>query len=207
MEEKELDNEIDKDNIKSQNRNEYDIRLRFDAFTAGIKNGGLRSVATINLLVCYIIASINNKVTAQNIIDTVAEGEIANHFEISNAIAKLIQSGVIVEDEEGTLTLAVDSPESIELIEHDLPLTIRDSAIKICQKIIAKETFKRENKVEIIPIENGYNVELHISDNKTDYLKLTLFAPSKEQAEMIKDKFITNPIKVYDNLITSIFNN
>ena len=174
---------------------------------AGIKNGGLRSVATINLLVCYIIASINNKVTAQNIIDTVAEGEIANHFEISNAIAKLIQSGVIVEDEEGTLTLAVDSPESIELIEHDLPLTIRDNAIKICQKIIAKETFRRENKVEIVAIENGYNVELHISDNKTDYLKLTLFAPSKEQAEMIKDKFITNPIKVYDNLITSIFNN
>lgn len=203
MEEKEFDNE----NIESQNRNEYDIRLRFDAFTAGIKNGGLRSVATINLLVCYIIASINNKVTAQNIIDTVAEGEIANHFEISNAIAKLIQSGVIVEDEEGTLTLAVDSPESIELIEHDLPLTIRDNAIKICQKIIAKETFRRENKVEIVAIENGYNVELHISDNKTDYLKLTLFAPSKEQAEMIKDKFITNPIKVYDNLITSIFNN
>ena len=163
MEEKEFDNE----NIESQNRNEYDIRLRFDAFTAGIKNGGLRSVATINLLVCYIIASINNKVTAQNIIDTVAEGEIANHFEISNAIAKLIQSGVIVEDEEGTLTLAVDSPESIELIEHDLPLTIRDNAIKILENILIITTKKVPRKAGLLCL-HGICSSFSVSDYAGD---------------------------------------
>lgn len=197
----------DYNDIENLSKNEIDPRLRFDAFTAGMKDGGLRSVTSINLLVCYIIANINGKVTAQNIIDAVNEGMIANYFEISDAIARLKKANTIVEDENGVLSLNVDAGASIDLIEHDLPLTIREESIKLCQKIIAKETYQRENKVEIVKLENGYNVVLHISDMTVDYMTLTLFAPTIEQAEMMKDKFITNPIKVYENLIEGIFNN
>ena len=94
-------------NDKTQNlhENEADPRLRFDAFTAGVKNGGLRSVTSINMLVCYIVATIGDKVTAQNIIDTVDEGMIANHFETADAISRLKKNGVIKENGDGTLKL------------------------------------------------------------------------------------------------------
>ena len=87
-------------NDKTQNlhENEADPRLRFDAFTAGVKNGGLRLVTSINMLVCYIVATIGDKVTAQNIIDTVDEGMIANHFETADAISRLKKNGVIKEN-------------------------------------------------------------------------------------------------------------
>lgn len=102
-------------NDKTQNlhENEADPRLRFDAFTAGVKNGGLRSVTSINMLVCYIVATIGDKVTAQNIIDTVDEGMIANHFETADAISRLKKNGVIKENDDGTLKLLDSNTNAI----------------------------------------------------------------------------------------------
>ncbi|MBQ9531178.1 MAG: DUF4364 family protein [Eubacterium sp.] len=197
-----IENDIEKKSL-----NEIDPKLRFDAFTAGIQEGGLRSVSSISLIVCYIIANINGRVTADNITQTMDEGMFANHFEVSDAISKLKKSGVISEDENGALTLINTSKANIELIEMDLPLTVRENSIKLCQKIIAKEKYRRENKVEIIPKNNGFAVNLNISDKDTDFLSLNLFATTKEQAEMIKEKFISDPIKVYETLIEAIFNN
>lgn len=193
--------------IKEKSENEIDPRLRFDAFMGGVLDGGLRSVSSINLLVCYIIANINGKVTAENIINTMDEGMLANHFEIADAVSKLKKNGIIAENEDGALTLVDSSKANIDLIEKDLPLTVRERSISICQKIIARESYERENKVEIINTDKGYNVTLHISDKDTDFMTLTLYAGSKEQAETLKEKFISNPIKVYDTLIESIFNN
>ncbi len=188
-------------------QNEIDPKLRFDAFTAGIQDGGLRSVSSISLIVCYIIANINGRVTAENITQTMDEGMFANHFEVADAISKLKKSGVITESDDGALSLVDVSKANIELIEMDLPLTVRENSIKLCQKIIAKEKYKRENRVAIIPKDKGFTVNLHISDKDTDFLSLRLYASTKEQAEMIKEKFITDPIKVYETLIEAIFNN
>jgi hypothetical protein len=197
----------EKDNLENMSKNEIDPKLRFDALMAGVPDGGLRSVSSISLIVCYIIANINGRVTADNIVQTMDEGMFANHFEVADAISKLKKSGVIYEAEDGALTLVNPSKANIELIEMDLPLTIREKSIKLCQKIIAKENYRRENHVEITKKENGYNVNLNVSDNKTNFLSLNLFAATKEQAEMIKEKFISNPINVYETLIEAIFNN
>lgn len=193
--------------VEKMSPNELDPRLWFDAFTAGVKNGGLRSTSSISLLVCYIVANINGKVTAQNITNTMDEGMIANHFEVAEAIAKLKKSEIISEAEDGALTLCDLGLANIDLVEKDLPLTVRENSIRICQKIIAKETYQRENKTTIEKVDNGYDVTLHISDKDTDFMVLTLHTTTIEQAEVIKDKFITNPIAVYDTLIEGIFNN
>jgi len=193
--------------INNMSQNEIDPKLRFDAFTAGMQEGGLRSVSSISLIVCYIIANINGRVTAENITQTMDEGMFANHFEVADAISKLKKNGVITESEDGALSLINVSKANIELIEMDLPLTVRENSIKLCQKIIAKEKYRRENRVEIIEKDNGYIVNLNVSDKTTDFLSLNLFASTKEQAEMIKEKFISNPIKVYETLIEAIFDN
>ena len=118
----------EKDNLENMSKNEIDPKLRFDALMAGVPDGGLRSVSSISLIVCYIIANINGRVTADNIVQTMDEGMFANHFEVANAISKLKKSGVINEAEDGALTLVNPSKANIELIEMDLPLTIREKS-------------------------------------------------------------------------------
>ena len=48
---------------------EYNPALQFDAFTAGIEDGGLRSSSSIAILACYIIARSEEKLTKKNVVD------------------------------------------------------------------------------------------------------------------------------------------
>ena len=61
---------------------EYNPALQFDAFTAGIEDGGLRSSSSIAILACYIIARSEEKLTKKNVVDALVEGKIANYFDI-----------------------------------------------------------------------------------------------------------------------------
>lgn len=184
-----------------------DAKMKFDAFMGNVKEGGLRSVSSIMLLISYIVANMNGKVGYDTIINAIDDAMIANHFEVSDAISKLIKSGAIFENEEKMLCVKEKDIASIELIEKDLPFTIREKSIKACQKIIARESYKRENKATIEKSENGYTVHLAVSDNDNDFMKLDLYASSEEQAQMILDKFLLDPISIYENLIDSIFSN
>ena len=199
---KQLEEKLDRMSEK-----ETDPFLAFDAFTAGVKDGGLRSVSAIHIIVCYIVANLGGKVTAEIIKQAMSEGMLANHFEVSDAISRLIKNGTIIEADDGALTLSDKSGASIELVEKDLPFTVRERSIHLCQKIIARETYRRENKVEIEPAGKAYTVTLHISGPETDFMKLSLYAATIEQAEMIKEKFITDPVSVYETLIEAIFAN
>lgn len=182
-------------------------KMRFDAFMANVKDGGLRSVSSIYMLVCYIVANMNKRVSAATIIEAVDGAMIANYFEISDAVAKLLKAGTIIESDDEMLYMDEQDIEEIALIEKELPLTIRQRSIKACQKVIARETYQRDNKVISEKVDGGYKVNLKVSDNTTDFMNLELFAVNESQAEMIKDKFISDPAAVYETLIDAIFNN
>lgn len=182
-------------------------KMRFDAFMANVKDGGLRSVSSIYMLVCYIVANMNKRVSAATIIEAVDGAMIANYFEISDAVAKLLKAGTIMENDDEMLYMDEQDIEEIALIEKELPLTIRQRSIKACQKVIARETYQRDNKVISEKVDDGYKVHLKVSDNTTDFMNLELFAVNESQAEMIKDKFISDPAAVYETLIDAIFNN
>ncbi|MBR7072543.1 MAG: DUF4364 family protein, partial [Eubacterium sp.] len=136
---------MDKNENKIISDSAVDPALRFDAFMGGVKDGGLRSVSSISIMVCYIVANMNGRVTAEVIMQAMDEGMLANHFEVANAISKLIEAGTITEAEDGALTLNANAKESIDLVEKDLPFTVRERSIHLVQKILAKETYKKEN--------------------------------------------------------------
>ena len=190
----------DKDKIE-----EYNPRLQFDAFTGGIENGGLRSQNSIKMIACYILANAGKNITAEHIVKTMVEGKIANYFEITNAISQMIKLNNFIENSDKTLSITPECKSAIDIVEKDLPLTIRDKSIKLCRKIMAQEIYEKENKVEIEKISNGYTVTCHVCDVDKDFMALSLFVPTQTQAEVLKEKFLTNPVAVYENLIDSIF--
>ena len=198
---------MDKNENKIISDSAVDPALRFDAFMGGVKDGGLRSVSSISIMVCYIVANMNGRVTAEVIMQAMDEGMLANHFEVANAISKLIEAGTITEAEDGALTLNANAKESIDLVEKDLPFTVRERSIHLVQKILAKETYKKENEVVIVNNGGTYTVNMKIAGDKTDYLKLSLYAPTVEQANTIKERFLTDPVKFYDTVIEAIFAN
>lgn len=184
---------------------EYNPALDFDAFTAGIEDGGLRSSSAISILVCYILANCEEKITAQNIIDAVVDGKIANYFEVSNAISKMIKKGHFTENENGYLKISKDCKFAVDIVEKDLPITIREKSIELVRKLAEREINKKENRVEIKEQKNSFEITMHVSDIDKDFMVLTLNVPTMAQAELIRDKFQQNPTEIYQNLINSIF--
>ena len=191
----------------NENNNETNPLLRFDAFMGNVKDGGLRSVTSIYILVSYLVSNLNGKVSRENLLEATNDTMLANYFEMSDAITKLLKSGTLKENEDGMLYMDQKDASEVELIEKDLPLTVRERCIKACQRIIARETYKRENKVSVEKCGNGYKALLRVSDKDSDFMKLELFAPTEEQALMLKEKFISDPVSVYETLIEAIFNN
>ncbi len=184
---------------------EFNPSLQFDAFTAGIEEGGLRSSSSITIIVCYILANCKEKITERNIIDALVDGKIANYFEISSAIGKLVKKGYITQSDEGYLKINADCKFLVEIVENDLPLTIREKSIELVSKFAAMDINKKENKVTIEKDENGYKITLHVSDIDSDFMVLTLNVKTETQAQVIKEKFQQNPAGVYENLMNSIF--
>ncbi len=185
---------------------EFNPAMQFDAFTAGIEDGGLRSSSSISIIVCYILANCSEKITAQNIIDAMVVGKIANYFEISNAISKMKNKGYIEEQEDGTLKITADCRFLVDLVENDLPITVREKSIELVRKLAAIDVNKKENKVIIEKADAGkYLITMHISDVDCDFMELKLYVASETQAVVIKEKFEQNPAAVYENLINSIF--
>ena len=186
---------------------EYNTALQFDAFTAGIEDGGLRSSSSIAILACYIIARSNEKLTAKNVVDALVEGKIANYFEISSAISKMIKTNNLVENEDGHLSITEKCAFNVEMLENDLPITIREKAVELAAKTARLELNKKENKATVEKDGNRYKVTLHVSDKDCDFMVLSLYFPSEAQAQIVKEKFQTHPGEVYENLINSIFAN
>ena len=148
------------------------------------------------ILACYIIARSNEKLTAKNVVDALVEGKIANYFEISSAISKMIKTNNLVENEDGHLSITEKCAFNVEMLENDLPITIREKAVELAAKTA---TVEKDG--------NRYKVTLHVSDKDCDFMVLSLYFPSEAQAQVVKEKFQTHPGEVYENLINSIFAN
>lgn len=185
---------------------EYNPAMQFDAFTAGIEEGGLRSTSSIALLACYIIARSNEKITAKNLTEALVDGKIANYFEISNGISKMIKADNLVEDENGYLSITDKCRFNVDMLENDLPITIREKAVELVAKYVKHEIYKKENKAYVEKEGDNYKVTLHVSDKNCDFMVLSLYFPSEAQAQVIKDKFLLHPSEVYEGLINAIFN-
>ena len=182
----------------------YNPGLQFDAFTAGIEDGGLRAKSSISAMVCYTLANIEKPLSIKNITDALTAGCIANYFEICDSIDRLKAAGQIVEKDD-RLYATPQCKAAVELIENDLPLTMREKSIACCQRALAKETYQRENRVDIEPDGNAFQVTLHVSDIDRDFMALKLYMPTKAQAQAVKEKFQANPVRVYEAVINTLF--
>lgn len=180
---------------------------QFDAIANDMESGVLRSKDTIKVAICYILTNVKENTTEQIILEAMTAGEIANYYETADAVAELLKEKVIEKDEHGFLTITEKGKTSVQFLEDNLPKTIREKSIAIVSKLASREIYKKQIHSELEECENGFKVTLHVNDKEQDFMSLTLYVASKEQAVLIKEKFTNDPVKVYNSLINSIFQN
>lgn len=183
------------------------IQPEFDAFNEGVTRGGLRSKNDVMLLICYVLKSVQRTVPAHIVTNALQEEELANYFTIMEAISDLIENGNLKksrENGEDMLTLTEQGLRAVSVIEQDLPLSIRETAVKATVHANTLERNMRDNKVEIKEEEDGCKVTFTLNAEETELLKLTVFVTDYDHAVRLRTHFLEDPVKVYSALLTAL---
>ncbi len=188
--------------------------MEFDALTGGIEPGGLRTKNEIRLLICYLLCGIKAPLAKQDVIQIMQENGLANYFEVMDALAEMVEKGTIDAVSYNQFDLKQDcvlcnevSRNIAKQLDATLPTSVKDRAVAAAVNLLAKAKREHENRVEITPLKQGYQVACHISGGETNLMTLTIFVPDLYQARLVKEKFHKDPQRIYSILLASVTDN
>lgn len=177
-----------------------------DTFTGGVGPGGLRTKNDIRVLLCYLLASVSAPLRQDDILSILQEYNLANYFEIMDALSYLLEKGLLspVPDLPGFLSIGLGGREIASQLDGTLPLAIREKTVAAAANLLARARREQENRVEIKKNEKGYSVTCHVSDGEMDLMAFTLYAPDLYQARLIKRNFHRNPEVIYQVMLAAV---
>lgn len=176
----------------------------YDAFTAGVEPGGLRTQNDIKILICYLLDSIDSALSIDDLTKILQEKSLANYFEIIEAVNSLIEKNCITVEDDGFCSICEKGRKIAETLDTTLPLSVRDKALSAAVATLSYARNERENRVDIIPWTKGFQVICHVSGGDLDLMQISLYVPDEKQAKMVKENFHNNPAKIYETLLKSL---
>ena len=160
------------------------------AFSAGVRFGGLTDKTEIKILVCYLLTNAKESLTEQQIIDAVIGQELANYFELQDALSHLTEQQIIVEDN-GFYSITDEGKDISRQLEKVLPFSVRERAYKAVIEILQYEALKRQNKTTVTPLENGgFNLNCTIADGDFVLFSFDVHMPNEKTAHLAEQNFI-----------------
>ncbi len=179
----------------------------YDAFAEGVGEGGLRSRAEIKALICYILRNLDMPITNEQLNEIILGKALANYFEVSQALSELAANGSVTSayrDGRECLLLSGEAALASDVLERELPKSIREKAINAGVEIITRARRERETKIDIEPSGDGYTVTFAISDGKDVLMRLSVYAADMQQAEHIKNNFLQDPVRIYSVILAAL---
>lgn len=176
--------------------------MSFDTFDEGINPGGMRSKNEIRILICYLIKSVKAPVSKELILESLQKDGLANYFEASACFDDLVINRHITVNGNNKYTLTEDGMMIATQLEDSLAYTVKEKAFHCVMMLLEKEKTERENKVEIVKNERGYNVKCSITSEGLTILSLEFYVPDYEQAKLVKKNFRKNPELLYKTTIS-----
>ncbi|MBQ4243855.1 MAG: DUF4364 family protein [Clostridia bacterium] len=179
--------------------------LGFDAFSAGVMPGGLRSTAQIRVLIAYLVNNLAHPLPKDSVCGILQIHGLANYFEINEALDDLIKTGNIETDSDNCLRITELGKAAVNELQRTIPKSVREKALNDALTVQTLERRKNENGCIVEKSGNGYNVTFSITDGDDTLMKLTVYAADGKQVEIIKDNFFNDPVGLYAGIVSKLF--
>jgi len=180
--------------------------LENNASSAGVKLGGLFNTAEIRILICYILASVDEPVPANMLVNTLHYEGIANAFEVSDAIVSLTQTDHIklFEEKEDSYIITDKGRDTAETLKTSLSLTVKERALAATIKMLSRFKNAKETKFETIKENDNTYLSCSVIDGDLPFMTIKLLLSDEQQAELIKERFLDNPTEFYRLIIEKL---
>lgn len=160
------------------------------AITAGVRIGGLNDRTEIKILLCYLLAALDQPITQNQLIEVVCGQELVNYFEMQSALQHLLDQKLIKEDENG-FSIMPEGKEIADQLETVVSATVRRYTYTMATNILQYEALKKQNRIEITPVDGGgYNLKCSIEDDNFTIFSMNILMPDKKSAEFAGQQFV-----------------
>lgn len=176
-----------------------------NAFGEGVTEGGLRNTTQIKIFIEYIVDSLKDPLTAEMAVEAVTRGNLANYFEVSQALSELMDNNNIVADSEGLLYLTPKGQSSLTELIGEIPASVKEKGLSDAAQVQINHRNAGSNTAVIVKSGEGYNVICTVLHKGNPVMSLTLYAADFAQAENIKTNFMDDPAKVYASVISILY--
>jgi len=179
-----------------------------DFISAGVAPGGLYNRAEIQTLLCDLTMQLARPLMI-SVAEAVFTGEgLANYFEFHAALHELTQQGKLVlqsQNSELVLVLPEQFRHATATLANDLPRHARDRALHAAEQMQQHSRREADNRISVYPTKDGgFYITFRQGESDDMLLSVTIYAPDKDQAERIHQRFLENPGKLYGAVIEAI---
>lgn len=172
-----------------------------DAFTAGVKLGGLTNGIEIRILLCYLL-KLAGPLDRDLLEQALMEEELVNYFELCAAIESLASHGLAEQGPDGSYAITPKGAEVADALGYDLPRTVRESAARSVIRLQAWRHKEAQHHAKVLETPEGFAVECSIADISGEVLRLRLAMPDRLTAETARKCFVENGSEIFRLLVT-----
>ena len=155
-----------------------------EAFTAGVRPGGLTDDTQIRMLLCYLV-KVAGPVKRETMQGALLQEQLVNYFEFADALAEVEKQQLVTVDEDGRYTITRRGTTVADTLAYDLPRTVRESAIRAVMQIRSWRHRAASNRAVVQEKDGQFSVVCSIADMGSDVFRMELAMPDKLTAEMI----------------------
>lgn len=171
-----------------------------EAFTAGVKPGGLTDNTQIRILLCYLVKTAG-PLTRDTLQGALLQEQLVNYFEFADALADVERQQLVASDEQKQYSITEKGSTVADTLAYDLPRTVRESAIRAVMQIQSWKHKAAMNRAHIEEEDGEYVVWCAIGDMGSDVFRLQLAMPDKLTAETIKNNFTAHGSEIYSKVM------
>lgn len=179
--------------------------MEYNAFVGGIAPGGLTNDFEVKILICYLLSKLNQPVSFSLLNEVFGKTSVVNYFEYTEALSELKTTGQIskepTDSNEEVYVLTELGRAAAEEFGKTLPRSVRDKTLETARSILDAARRDAENCVQISEVQDGYQLTLTVKDIGTDLMNLTLFLPTLEECERVKQSFLEDPFTLYQGAL------
>ena len=171
-----------------------------EAFTAGVKPGGLTDDTQIRILLCYLVKTAG-PLTRDTLQGALLQEQLVNYFEFADALVDVEKQQLVAQDESGLNSITEKGSTVADTLALDLPRTVRESAIRAVMQIQSWRHKAAMNRARVEEEDGEYTVWCAIGDLGSDVFRLQLAMPDKLTAETIKNNFTAHGSEIYSKVM------
>ena len=178
-----------------------------DAFTAGVRPGGLTNSTEIRLLLCYLVKNAG-PITRTEIENALMEEALVNYFEIGSCLDDITRQGLVTLQKSGTAERYVITEKGRKValeLAYDLPRSVRERAVAA---VLRSQTWARkeaEYSARVSEKPDGHcTVRCTVKALDQELFCLNIGTPDRLSADLVKKQFILKGNEIYQLLINKL---